>query len=97
MCEAIMHRVTLPKLAIERPPELRITFAIGAALIVQAALALVWTGAASERLAQLERGAEQNAEIIERTARLEEQVRFASATLVRIETKLDRSVMESGS
>ncbi len=92
-----MHRVTLPRLPIERPPELRITFAIGAALVVQTALALVWTGAASERLAQLERRALQNTEIIERTARLEEQIRFASATLVRIETKLDRTSMENGS
>ena len=30
-----------------------------------------------------------NTQIIERTARLEEQVRFVSATLIRIEEKID--------
>ncbi|PQA87364.1 hypothetical protein CW354_12445 [Marinicaulis flavus] len=69
--------------------ELRVTVAIGAAVIVQSGLGLVWAGAASERLAQLERRADDNREIIERTARLEEQARFISAALVRIEDKLD--------
>ena len=84
-----MHSVSFPKPPLERPMELRVTVAIGAAVIVQTGLGLIWAGAASERLAQLERRADDNTQIIERTARLEEQVRFVSATLVRIEEKID--------
>jgi len=84
-----MHSVSFPKSPIERPQELRITVAIGAAVMVQTAFGLIWAGAASERLVQLERRAGDNTQIIERTARLEEQVRFMSATLIRIEEKID--------
>lgn len=84
-----MHSVSFPKSPLDRPAELRVTVAIGAAVIVQTGLALIWAGAASERLAQLERRADDNTQIIERTARLEEQVGFVSATLVRIESKID--------
>jgi len=84
-----MHSVSFPKPSSDRPQELRITVAIGAAVIMQTAFGLIWAGAASERLAQLERRANVNAQMIERTARLEEQVRFMSATLVRVEKKLD--------
>ncbi len=90
-----MHSVSFPKLPLDKPAELRVTVAIGAAVIVQTGLALIWAGAASERLAQLERRADDNTQIIERTARLEEQVRFVSATLVRIEDKLDRRAKEA--
>lgn len=86
-----MHSVTFPKLPPEKPLELRVSIAIGAAILVQSALVLIWAGAASERLAQLERRTEMNTQMIERTARLEEQVRFMSATLVRIEEKIDRA------
>ncbi|WP_425411095.1 hypothetical protein [Hyphococcus sp.] len=85
-----MHSVTFPKPPGDKPQELRITVAIGAAVIVQTGLGLVWAGAATERLAQLERRAGDNAQIIERTARLEEQARFMTASLERIEGKLDR-------
>ncbi|MAW80212.1 MAG: hypothetical protein CMI63_08230 [Parvularcula sp.] len=84
-----MHSVSFPKAPLEKPYELRVTVAIGAAVIVQTGLGLIWAGAASERLAQLERRADDNTQIIERTARLEEQVRFVSATLIRIEEKID--------
>lgn len=84
-----MHSVSFPKSPLDRPAELRVTVAIGAAVIVQTGLGLIWAGAASERLAQLERRADDNTQIIERTARLEEQVGFVSATLVRIESKID--------
>ncbi|MEM9494850.1 MAG: hypothetical protein AAGA09_02510 [Pseudomonadota bacterium] len=77
-----------------RAPEVRITLAIGAAVLVQTALALIWTGAASERLAQLEKRADENAELVERTARVEEQVRFATSALARIERKLDHAITE---
>ncbi len=79
-----------------RAPEVRITLAVGATLIVQTALALVWAGAAAERLAQLERRADATAEIIVRTARLEEQVGVMRASLARIEAKLDRLPTEDG-
>lgn len=84
-----MHSVSFPKTPLDKPYEMRVTVAIGAAVIVQTGLGLIWAGAASERLAQLERRAADNHEIVERTARLEEQVRFVSATLIRIEDKLD--------
>ena len=84
-----MHSVSFPKSPLDKPAELRVTVAIGAAVIVQTGLGLIWAGAASERLAQLERRADDNTQIIERTARLEEQVRFVSATLIRIEEKID--------
>ncbi len=73
-----------------QPSELRITIAVGAALLVQSALGLVWAGAAAERLNQLERRADNSTEIIERTARLEEQIGAVREQLGRIETKLDR-------
>jgi glucose-6-phosphate dehydrogenase assembly protein OpcA len=74
--------------------ELKVTVAVGAALLAQTALALLWTGAAAERLAQLERRADSGAMLVERVARLEEQVTGARAQLARIEAKLDRASSE---
>ena len=74
----------------QRSEEVRITIAVGAALVVQTALALLWAGAAAERLGQLERRADASSEIIERTVRLEEQAAAMRASLARIEAKLDR-------
>jgi hypothetical protein len=54
---------------LQAPREIRVTVAIGATLIVQTALGLLWAGAAAERIAQLEKRADASAEIIERTAR----------------------------
>lgn len=86
-----MHSVSLPKLnASPPPPELHVTIVIGAAIVAQTAFALIWAGSATERLHQLERRAEANAAMIERTTRLEEQMRFAVDALARIETKLDQ-------
>jgi len=90
-----MHSVSFPKVPPANGPEARVTAAIGAAILVQTALALIWAGAASERLSQLERRNDANTAVIERTARLEEQVRFMSATLARIEKKLDRVPKET--
>ena len=89
-----MHSVSFPKPAVGVAPEVRVSVAIGAALLVQTALALLWAGAASERLSQLERRYDAQAAVIERTVRLEEQARFMSATLQRIEKKLDRLAEE---
>ena len=78
----------------EQKGELRVTVAVGAALVVQTAAGLVWAGAAAERLSELERGAAAASVMIERTARLEEQTRAIRASLERIEAKLDRQETE---
>lgn len=74
----------------EPKAELRVTIAVGAALIIQTAAALLWAGAAAERLSELERGAAASAVLIERTARLEEQSRSIRLSVERIEAKIDR-------
>jgi hypothetical protein len=79
-----------------KTPEIRVTFALGAAVLAQSALGLLWAGAAAERLDQLETRAEVASEIIVRTARLEEQTAAIRASLARIETKLDRAKEEGG-
>ncbi|MEQ9518790.1 MAG: hypothetical protein RLN89_05045 [Parvibaculum sp.] len=70
----------------------RVPIALILALVMQTAGALAWAGAASERINQLERRANGSSEVKERTARVEEQVRYMRATLERIEQKLDRAV-----
>lgn len=71
-----------------RPLEFRFSLAIGTAVIVQTALGLIWAGAAGERLVQVERRVDTTAELIERTARLEEQMIYMRLSLERIEEKL---------
>ena len=75
---------------IETTGELRVTIAVGAALLIQTAAALLWAGAAAERLSELERGAAASAVLIERTARLEEQSRAILISVERVERKVDR-------
>ena len=72
-----------------QPPEIRVSIVIGAAVLAQSAFALIWAGAAAERLAQLERQADAREVLLVRTARLEEQIASVKATLHRIETKID--------
>jgi hypothetical protein len=74
----------LPRLA-----ELRVSVAVGAAILVQTGLALLWTGAAAERLSELERKSAASAELLVRTARLEEQIAAMRQSLLRIEAKLE--------
>lgn len=83
-----------PTVVAVRAPELRLSIAVSAALLAQTALGLIWAGGAGERLSQLERRADASGEIIERTARLEEQMTAVRASLKRIETKLDRGMRE---
>lgn len=66
----------------------KLLLALTATLIVQTVTALFWAGAASERLSQLERRADDTGVIIERTARLEEQVWHMRASLDRIEGRI---------
>ncbi len=73
-----------------KTPEVRVTLAVGAALVAQTGLGLIWAGSAAERIDQLEARADASSEIIERTARLEEQMAAMRASLARIEAKLDR-------
>lgn len=70
-------------------PQFRVTVAVSVALIIQTAFALIWAGSAAERISQLERRNQERSQLIERTARLEEQVFNMRATLERIEEKLD--------
>mgnify|MGYP003627104955 CR=1 FL=1 len=63
-------------------------------IILQTGAALMWSGAAAERLTALEARSGRTDEVIERTARLEEQSKAMQASLVRIEGKLDRVIAE---
>ena len=59
------------------------------ALALQTSGALIWAGAASERLAQLEDQVEAQAGTNERLARLEEHAAYTRVTLDRIERGLN--------
>ncbi len=68
----------------------RVPIALIVAMAVQTAGALVWAGAAMQRIDYLEREVSAGARIGERTARVEEQMRYLRQSVDRIETKLDR-------
>ena len=68
----------------------RVPLALVATVLIQAGTALVWVGATSARIDELEMAAQQRAGIEARTIRLEEQVRHLGIVLDRIDTKLDR-------
>ena len=70
----------------------RVPIALILAILFQTAGALMWAGAATERLSQLESQAYDRRGLIERTARLEEQTRHLQATLDRIEDKIDKAI-----
>lgn len=74
----------------ETKREIRLTVVVGAALIAQTAAALLWTGSAAARLTEVERRAAVGSDLVERTARLEEQSRAIRGSLDRIERKIDR-------
>jgi len=61
-------------------------------ILLQTGAALIWSGAAAERLSALELRSGRTDEVVERTARLEEQSNAMRASLARIEEKLDRVV-----
>ncbi|MEQ8267638.1 MAG: hypothetical protein RH982_10610 [Parvibaculum sp.] len=67
----------------------RVPIAVIVTLLLQSAAALVWAGAANERLSALETRAERIDEMAERTVRLEERARAVSAALERIEGRLE--------
>lgn len=68
----------------------RVPLAVILTIATQTAAALLWAGAAGERLAALELRTERIGELVERTARLEEQTKSANASLARIEARLAR-------
>lgn len=67
----------------------RITVALVIAVAIQTAAALLWTGAAAERLANVESKINAQGPVTERLARLEEQLTDVRRTLQRIETNID--------
>jgi hypothetical protein len=60
-------------------------------LAVQTGVALVWAGEAHERFLHLERQVERNAELNDRTVRVEERLSALAESLGRIEAKLERT------
>lgn len=68
----------------------RVPLAVILTIAMQTAAALLWAGAAGERLTALEARTERISELVERTARLEEQTKSANASLARIEARLGR-------
>ena len=70
----------------------QIPVALVVTFILQTGAALMWSGAAAERLTALELRSGRTDEMVERTARLEEQSKAMQASLMRIEEKLDRVV-----
>lgn len=70
----------------------QVPIALVVTIALQTGAALMWSGAAAERLSTLEARSSRTDEMAERTARLEEQSNAMRASLVRIEEKLDRAV-----
>jgi hypothetical protein len=68
----------------------RVPLAMILTIAMQTAAALLWAGAAAERLTALEARTERIGELVERIARLEEQTKAANASLARIEERLGR-------
>lgn len=69
----------------------RIPAAVLVAVLVQAATALLWAGAASARIAVLENRVEGQGSVAERLARLEEQTAATRQAVERIERRLEGS------
>ena len=67
----------------------RLPAAVLVAVAVQAAAALMWGGAASARIAALEARAERQGTVVERLARLEEQVVATRAGVERLERRME--------
>ncbi len=68
-----------------------ISLALILTVVLQSAAALLWAGAAAERINQLERRTANQDGIAERLTRLEVQVVHARASLNRIEERLSRN------
>ena len=71
--------------------EKKLTAGFLLAIAVQTGGALVWAGAAAERISALEHRAELSRPIAERLARVETELRAVRDQLDRIEDRLERS------
>ena len=71
------------------PIENKISLAVIVAVIIEAAVVLLWAGGASERLKGVELRVAAQAGLSERLARVEVRLEEAGAQLGRIERKLD--------
>ena len=69
--------------------ERKVPLALVATLVAQTGAALMWAGAAEQRLAQVESRVEAASGGLERLARVEEQVAAVREQLKRMEVKLD--------
>ncbi|MEL7482456.1 MAG: hypothetical protein AAGJ29_12955 [Pseudomonadota bacterium] len=67
----------------------KISYALVFAIVVQAAGALTWAGASSQRLQSIEQEVQLRRGLIERLARLEAEVEGMRMQLDRIERKID--------
>lgn len=70
--------------------DFRLTLAIVVTLVLQAVLALLWVGAAAQRLDNLEAENKRQQPILERMARIEAQVGAIRSSLDRIENHIDQ-------
>lgn len=70
--------------------DLKVSAAVVCALALQTATALLWAGAAAERIDALEQQVTDARPVAERLARLEAQLELTRAQLDRIEAKVDR-------
>ena len=76
--------------SLHQAPDLRLTLAILLTLVLQAIAALLWVGAAAQRLDNLEAEIKLQQPISERMARIEAQVAGVRSSLDRIENHIDR-------
>lgn len=70
--------------------DFRVTLAILLTLVLQAIAALLWVGAAAQRLDNLESEIKLQQPILERMARIEAQVAAVGSSLDRIENYIDQ-------
>ena len=68
--------------------ERKLTLAVVVAVVLESAGVLIWAGAASERLKEVEVRVAAQAEMAERLARVEVHLELAAAQLDRIEEKV---------
>lgn len=76
--------------SLRQSPDFRLTLAILLTLVLQAIAALLWVGAAAQRLDNLESEIKLQQPILERMARIEAQVAAVRSSLDRIENHIDQ-------
>ncbi|MCE2890346.1 MAG: hypothetical protein ACK5XZ_05580 [Hyphomonadaceae bacterium] len=84
-----MSDLSLP-IGARQAPDFRLTLAILLTLVLQAIAALLWVGAAAQRLDNLESEIKLQKPILERMARIEAQVAAVRSSLDRIENHIDQ-------